>query len=293
MDAEKKRGLISRLIISILFMLFIVSNTLLELGVPVEQPKGVVDKIQNMFLSVNEFFRDNRVLKHAISILTSLIIDVSGLYMILIWLAFMKNSRLLFSLLIFFFTKLVTQSIFQLKSPLNNLTEFPGFPSLFYSYKVNNYFLFSGTTGFEFILIYEFLQFSKVLKFSKIFAILNIVNLFIFSLFSLSIYALFTADILIGIIIAHYSIRLSLFIHPLFDERLFDNNAEKDYYEKFFGFLYIKGHLDEDSTNPNSPNLIKLDKKINNKLNPEILDLDNIKKSKDGNIIYNDECDMI
>jgi len=259
------------------------------------------DKIHIFLSELNNFFRKHSNFKNTLIIISNAILDLSTILIAIIWLAFAKNLRIFFSLLIFFAIKLVTQSIFLVRPPQNNLIEFPGFPSLIYSYNLNNYFFFSGTAGFGFILIYEFFAKADSVKFSKFFGYLNLANLFFFTFLSLSYYSLYTADILIGIIIVHYAIRLSKHLHPVFDGKFFkaEGNYEADYFERLFDFLRIK-NLKEENVSAEKQNITEesfkngLEKKIDKEkeaFEVEVNTANHVKRSND--YIYNDECDMV
>ncbi len=274
-------------------------NTFFEFGVTQEDPVGIEDKIHNMLFRVNQYFANNSSLKNALIIISNLILDISSIYIVVMWLAFMKNLRMLISISIFFFIKIVSQLIFLVKPPIKNLVEFPGFPSLIYSYKLNEYFFFSGIAGFTFIQIYEFFNYSEKVKFSKVFGVLNSINLFFFSFLSLSYYSLYTIDILIGIIIAHYSIKLSNSIHFYFDYKILTRNEilYNDFFESFFSFLEIKKIQDinlsieklkitEDNIKDKDGNNRENENKKNNEnYQAEVFNSNN----KENNIVYNDE----
>lgn len=313
MDSKNKTGLKYRLLVSTLFFAFVLVNTFFELGVTQEEPRGIEDKFHKSLSGINNFFKNHSNFKNTLIIISNAILDLSAVFFAVIWLAFAKNLRPFFSLLVFFAIKIATQIIFEVRPPQGNLIEFPGFPSLLYSYNVNNYFFFSGTAGFTFIMIYEFFKNSESVKFSKAFGFLNLANLFFFSFLSLCFYSLYTVDVLIGVLTAHYAIRLANFLHPVFDGNLFadadspeaaeinnnNNCLEKDYFESLFSFLKIENKKDyresgekqkiteESLKNEKEPNYRSdkgsdsFDVKTSNQV------------SRKNEIVYNDECDMI
>jgi len=240
-------------------------------------------------------------LKNVLIIISNIIFDISTLFIIIIWLGFLKNLRLFCSIIIFFTIKVITQTLFLVRPPEDNLVEFPGFPSLFYSYKLNNFFFFSGTTGFSIILIYEFFDAIEKVKFSKIFYLINIANLFFFSFLSLCYYSLYTVDILIGVIVAHYSIRVSIYFHPFLDRIFFaeEINENKDFFNIIFASLEIRFEQKESITGEKR----KIAEDVLTNGNDEIIekekDLENFKVNISNNIvnektdIYNDKREIL
>lgn len=299
MESISKTGLKYRLIVSLLFFCFVLFNTLFEVGVTQEEPVGIEDKIHKLLLTINSFFRIHNNLKNVLIIISNAILDVSTIFLAIIWLAFAKNLRIFFSIFIFFAIKLATQAIFLVRPPQDNLIKYPGFPSLVYSYNINNYFFFSGTSGFSFVLIYEFFSYAESVKFTKFFGYLNLVNLFFFSFLSLCFYSLYTADILIGIITAHYAIRLSRYLHPVFDGKFFatETNFEADFFERLFNFLRIKNDKENNISGEQekiTEESLKDGKRITNK-EKESFEVSSsaAQNHKDKDIVYNDECDII
>jgi hypothetical protein len=317
MDSKNKTGLKYRLLASTLFFAFVLVNTFFELGVTQVEPTGIEDKFHKSLSSINNFFKNHSNFKNTLIIISNAILDLSAVFFAIIWLAFAKNLRPFFSLLVFFAIKIATQILFEVRPPQDNLIEFPGFPSLLYSYNVNNYFFFSGTTGFTFIMIYEFFKNSESVKFSKAFGFLNLANLFFFSFLSLCFYSLYTVDVLIGVLTAHYAIRLAHFLHPVFDGKFFaaadaaaeaennNNNSnnnclvEKDYFESLFSFLIIESEKDfgesaEKQKITTEENL--KDVKEPNYRSDKGSDSFDVKTSnqvlREKDIVYNDECDI-
>ena len=90
-------------------------------------------------------------------------------------------------------------------------------------------------------MINEFFENRNKIKLSFIFVWINFTNLLMFIFISLSTYSLYTVDILIGLVTAHYSIRLSRFIYEynLKENNKNEENEEKDFFEDLFDFLKI------------------------------------------------------
>lgn len=263
MDSSKRTQEICRFIVCFLFFSFILTNTVFEFGVTQDQPKCIEDKAHIVLKDVNEFFRNNKNIKNTIFIASNAILDVSTIFMGILWLSFMKKSRILISIILFFVFKIFIQMTFLVRPPFDNLIEYPGFPSLFYSYKKNNFFFFSGTAGFTFILIYEFFSHGDKIKFSKFFGIINVINLIVFSFLCISTYSVYTMDILIGILTSHYTIRLSIYIHPLVDDMIFNNEIfRRDFYEILFNCLKTKYEILESLTTENIEDKLKVGKII-------------------------------
>jgi hypothetical protein len=236
------KGLIIRSFISIVLFMFILINTFFEVGVTQEEPSGIEDKLHNQIKPINEFFRENENFRNFLMIFNNLILDLSIIFLMIIWLSLVKNFKIMISLAIFYIIKIFTQSVFLVRPPKNNLISYPGFPSIFYPYNKNDFFFFSGTVGFYIILINEFYENKNKIKLSLIFLWVNFINLILFIFISLSTYSLFTVDILIGLVTSHYSIRLSRFIY---EYNLSKGNIdteeieEKDFFEDYFNFLKI------------------------------------------------------
>jgi len=143
-------------------------------------------------------------------------------------------------------------------------------------------------------------MYSESVKFSKFFAYLNLVNLLLFSFFSLCVYSLYTVDILIGIISAHYAIRLAKYLHPVFDEKFFgaEASSEADYFEILFAFLNVKCGIDSSESSEKqkiTEQSLKEGKEPtarSNKAN-DSLNIKTSNQNREKEIVYNDECDMI
>lgn len=237
-----EKGIISRSIIGLVLFSFIIINTIFQVGVLTDQPDGIIDRIQIMFKPINNFFNTNKQLKHILFIISNLILDISSIFLIIIWLSLIKNTKIIFSLAIFFFIKIVCELIFIVKPAQNNLIDYPGFPSIFYSYNKNNFFFFSGTVGYYIIMINEFCENKNDIKLCNIFSWINTFNLLLFIFISLGTYSLYSIDIFTGIVTGLYCIKLGRFINERINLRYKDENIDNeiDFFEDKFSFLKIK-----------------------------------------------------
>ena len=94
------KGLIIRSFISIVLFMFILINTFFEVGVTQEEPSGIEDKLHNQIKSINEFFRDNENFRNFLMIFNNLILDLSIIFLMIIWLSLVKNFKIMISLAI-------------------------------------------------------------------------------------------------------------------------------------------------------------------------------------------------
>jgi len=282
------KGMIIRSLIGFALFAFILINTLFEFGVTQEEPSGIEDKLHKRIKSINEFFRDNETFKNILMIFNNLILDLSSIFLMIIWLSLVKNFKIIISLAIFFTIKIFTEIIFMVRPPKDNLISNPGFPSIFYPYNKNDFFFFSGTVGFYIIMINEFYENRNKIKLSFIFIWVNFINLLLFIFISLSTYSLFTIDIFIGIITSHYSIRISRFIYDYNLAKGNINNLENeeiDFFENIFNFLKISdgGNMEGSQLPVTKRDVIKEENPKN--INDDIVNPD-IDNSKGDNSVF-------
>lgn len=134
-------------ILSLILVYIIWHQTQIFLSTNITAPNSIVDKLHdsNIFSLINLFLSENIAFTKYNFILSSMLIDISAIYIIINYLR-ADNSKTLF---IFFFgliLRQLCQFINRLPVPQNMIWFYPDFPSILVTYDIENDFFFSGHT---------------------------------------------------------------------------------------------------------------------------------------------------
>ena len=155
-------------------------------------------------MSVAKTLSENPTLRHALIIISSLLIDTTIMTTFVIWIIKGRSWRFFFTAACFYGVRAILQFTFMMPFPDYYTFDYPGFPSLMVSYKKTNDFFYSGHIGIPIICGYEFYKSRNY--------IIPIICVCI-SLFQGSImlihHAHYGVDLIIGIICAHYFSKLT------------------------------------------------------------------------------------
>lgn len=119
------------------------------------------DHLHLLTAKVNTHLYTNTNLANFFIISSSLIIDVLTAGM-LIWSILGPSVKPLVCLFILFFLRQLNQTITQLPTPKNMIWRYPGYPSIFVTYKVSNDLFFSGHTALATLAALELISFGNI-----------------------------------------------------------------------------------------------------------------------------------
>ena len=126
--------------------------------------------------NANIWLKNNLLFLRWYIILSSLSIDLSVLYIFIIFIKYGKRSilecKIIKILIATLLCRQINQLITSLPKPIGKYWEYPGFPSLFVSYNVSNDMFFSGHTSISTIMAY-YLWKKKLPSLSLIYFFLN------------------------------------------------------------------------------------------------------------------------
>ncbi len=107
---------------------------------------GIGDGLHSLTAGLNAYFLGAPKAANGLLIVSSALIDGTGLLLLGMWL-FRGTVRPFLGLLLLLGLRQVMQALCALPAPPNLIWHYPGFPSLFVTYGVANDYFFSGHTG--------------------------------------------------------------------------------------------------------------------------------------------------
>ncbi len=204
---NKRKYIFSKLFLVILGLMICTLNARYGFILPHGIDTCVWDEGFALTSHLKEILNNNTIILRFLLILTGFILDCIFLFFLYLFITKIKTFRPILALTIFISIKIIcqviiylTQSLFQLKSPEDNLWKYPGFPSLVTSYSKSNYYFFSGPIGFVLITALEF----KKNKYIKLF-VFSVFLLIIEGLILLSLRGNYILDILTSLLFSHYT----------------------------------------------------------------------------------------
>lgn len=167
-------------------------------------PKGVIiDRLQIWTLPINNYFQQHRTGAHAVLITTSLWVDLCVLFLAMRSL-FGPTIRPFLELFYFIIYRQCLQFLVSLPIPEGIIWEYPGFPSLFVDYSLQDDLYFSAHTGVTFLAAMELVRTQK-----KWFDAIGF-SLFVYVVVALISFRIhYTMDIFTAIFVALYIIYTS------------------------------------------------------------------------------------
>lgn len=224
-DAAQAHGLSERRKVVLKFIIFLICTIFIVIGrfsVPDNEPKCVVDKVQDMLEPVNNYVLLHNGLRNALQIMCSGFMDILFLSTGAYWILYNKSSNLILTVLTFYVVRAGIQAIWESPFPHGFWWYNPGFPSLVVPYGRGSDFFFSGHIGFVTICTTQWIRNKKpwMIAFCVIGGIYTA-----FILLSYQVH--YSIDIFTGIIFAHWSYIMI--------------ESYKDPIDNFFLSVYVKG----------------------------------------------------
>ena len=140
-----RRGLLLRLLVSVIVLaLWFWTQSLI--GARTAPASGIGDAFHNLTAGLNSYFAHNSGAANALLVVSSVLIDALGLFLLGRWL-FGGSVRPFLGLFLLMTLRQLMQAICALPPPPNMVWHYPGFPSLLVTYHVANDFFFSGHTA--------------------------------------------------------------------------------------------------------------------------------------------------
>jgi hypothetical protein len=211
-DKEIKKY-ITKSTLFVLFVLVIATNGHTGFLNLKETPECFYDFGFKLISPINIYFKENLLTKNSFLIMSSFIVDFCILTVSIAWIVGGKSWQLIISILTFYVSRGITQRVFVMAFPENFLFQYPGFPSISVNYEKASDFFWSGHVALPLLCGDEFRR-------------QGITFLFFLCLFSslfeaimmTSVHSHYTIDVIFGVIIAYYVIKVvGMFIHLLDD----------------------------------------------------------------------------
>jgi hypothetical protein len=172
---------------------------------------GVGDALHTMTAGLNSYFYRSPTAANALLILSSLLIDGLGLFLLTRWL-FGPSVRPFLGLVLLLGLRQMLQAICALPAPPNMIWHYPGFPSALVTYNVSNDFFFSGHTA---IAVFGGIELARLGKRWLGIAAVGIVLFEITTVLILR--AHYTMDVFTGILAALCAAQFSSAVAPRLD----------------------------------------------------------------------------
>jgi len=165
------------------------------------------DAVQEFILPLTEYLGKNNAPRDALTIISSLFIDICMTLFFIRWVFYGRSLRLAITVGFFYGFRGFVQRMFSMKFPDHYVFADPGFFSIAVPYFKTNDFFFSGHIGICTIIFNEFKKDKSV--FLTVFAFIAIViNFFML----ISTEGHFIIDLTVGIMTGHYIWRICLWI---------------------------------------------------------------------------------
>jgi len=172
---------------------------------------GLGDALHSVTAGLNSYFYHSPAAANALLILSSLLIDGLGLFLLTRWL-FGPSVRPFLGLVLLLGLRQILEAICALPAPPNMIWHYPGFPSALVTYNVGNDFFFSGHTA---IAVFGGLELTRLGKRWLTVAAVGIVLFEILTVLILR--AHYTMDVFTGILAALSAQQFSAAVAPRLD----------------------------------------------------------------------------
>lgn len=174
-------------------------------------------------MSVAKSLSENPTLRHALIIISSLLIDTTIMTTFVIWIIKGRSWRFFFTAACFYGVRAILQFVFMMPFPAYFTFDYPGFPSLMVSYKKTNDFFYSGHIGIPLICGYQFYKSSNY----NITIVCICISLFQGSIMLIH-HAHYGVDLIIGMICAHYFCKITEKYIKYIDNSLISIDANRN-----------------------------------------------------------------
>ena len=205
---------IAIVVAGILFLIFYVTVSIDDL--PSTDWDCYYDLFFAMTAAINSWFHDNISCAQALLIVAQESMDILALSTLIRWAMFGKSLMPIVTIVMFYFMRWVCTVVFIIEYPDGYLWEYPGFPSLFVSYKQAYDFFFSGHLAFcMWNVIHHYNEKHKV---HMLYSIYVTILTFTAQVFLRGHYII---DLLTGMVVAHYChLVCSLYFGPWCDSNI-------------------------------------------------------------------------
>ena len=175
---------------------------------------GIGDALHNLTAGLNSYFEQNTTAANALLIVSSVVVDAFGVFLLGSWL-FGGSARPFLGLVLLMLLRQVLQALCSLPVPSGIIWHYPGFPSVLVTYHVANDFFFSGHTA---IAVLGSIELSRIHR--KWLTVTSILLVLFEVAAVLVLRAHYTMDVFTGILAALWVARISERISPALDRRL-------------------------------------------------------------------------
>ena len=214
-------------------LIFLICNSRFAFILQSEVVECFTDKIMDLTTPINNFLINNEVWRNALTITSSLMIDISFIGIMVYWILFIRSWRLIVSLLLFYGMRGLIQCFFIFSFPEGYTFKYPGFPSLIVVYTKTSDFFYSGHIGLPLIASLEFNKNGLLAP-----CIVCLCITLIEGSFMLFVRAHYSIDIIAGLVFAHYFFMITdKYIHYV--DTLWLNMVQ--------GVCLIKGYKEEET----------------------------------------------
>ncbi len=166
------------------------------------------DRLLRLTAGINRFLNTHPKWADSLLVVSSLVIDLLGLFLIL-WSVLGPSIGPFLGLIILFGLRQVCQAVTTLPPPIGMLWRSPGFPSLFVTYRVSNDLFFSGHTA---LAVYGAVQLAHL---GPGVLILLCVTIIIFQITTVLVLRVhYTMDVFTGLVTALYVAALTHVLAP-------------------------------------------------------------------------------
>jgi len=215
-NSGRRQRLLRRLVVTgIVLALWFWTQSLI--GSRIAPASGLGDALHNLTAGLNAYFAQNMRAANALLIVSSVLIDTLGLFLLGRWL-FGGSVRPFLGMFLLMALRQLMQAICALPPPPNMIWHYPGFPSLLVTYHVANDFFFSGHTA---IAVFGAIELSRLRRnwltvLAVLIAIFEVATVLILR-------AHYTMDVFTGIVAALWVARLSERVSPRIDQLISGN----------------------------------------------------------------------
>jgi hypothetical protein len=205
----KRSGFWPRFVVASAALIFIGANSLTNFAVVNDDPECIVDKLFDMTVGLNTYFKDNVIQRNILMIVVALILDFSIFMTSYCWIMYGKTWRPLVSLGLFYILRCICQNLFLMKFPDTMIWEYPGFPSFAVSYHTTSDFFFAGQIGIFLVSAIELWAFEH-----KICSLLAYFGVILHFCMMIALRGHYFIDLVSGLMAAHYFHLMADYLHP-------------------------------------------------------------------------------
>lgn len=171
----------------------------------------VFDRVHVWSEPLNRWLNNNSTFANALLIATSLVIDITALFLIGVGI-FGSSLRTLLALVIVMAFRQACHFVSSLPTPPGIIWRYPGFPSLFVTYEVGNDFFFSGHTAIAMLGALQFIHSGNMWLIIAAFVVVAVQLVSV-----LALRAHYTIDVFAAIFVAWVANSVATQVAPMLD----------------------------------------------------------------------------